>query len=61
MSLTSGSVMTSNMDFSTERRSMYDIVLLPWGSRSMRRVFMPFCAMAAARLIAVVVFPTPPF
>ena len=59
--LTAGSVRTSNIDFSIERRSTYDIVLLAWGSRSMRRVFMPFWARAAARLMAVVVFPTPPF
>jgi hypothetical protein len=61
LSFTSGSVSTSYIDFSTAFRSMYDIVLLAWGSRSTRRVFMPFWAMAAARLMAVVVFPTPPF
>ena len=60
-SLSSGSTSTSNIDFSTVRRSRYDIVLLPWGSRSIRSVFMPFWASAAARLMAVVVFPTPPF
>src|SRR5690242_16952159 len=31
------------------------------GSRSMRSVFLPRVASAAAKLIAVVVFPTPPF
>ena len=41
-SFTSASVRTSNMDFSTDFRSRYDIVLLPWGSRSTRRVFWPF-------------------
>jgi hypothetical protein len=49
------------MDLSTDRRSRYDIVLLAWGSRSISRHFMPFWASAAERLIAVVVFPTPPF
>ena len=58
---TSASVSTSNIDFSTDRRFTYDMVLLACGSRSMSRVFMPFWARAAARLIAVVVFPTPPF
>ena len=35
--------------------------LLPWGSRSRRSVFEPRLAKAAARLMAVVVLPTPPF
>ncbi|VXC51359.1 hypothetical protein PSCLAVI8L_90131 [Pseudoclavibacter sp. 8L] len=34
---------------------------LPWGSRSMTRTRAPSVARAAARLTAVVVFPTPPF
>ena len=41
--------------------SMYDIVLLAWGSRSTRSVLAPRSERAAARLMAVVVFPTPPF
>src|SRR5215831_4508400 len=41
--------------------SRNDIVLLAWGSRSMRSVRLPRRARAAARLMAVVVFPTPPF
>src|SRR5262249_23645471 len=41
--------------------SRNDIVLLAWGSRSMSSVRLPRRARAAARLIAVVVFPTPPF
>src|SRR2546425_5230710 len=36
-------------------------VLLAWGSRSISRVLLFFRARAAARLMAVVVFPTPPF
>ncbi len=61
LSFTSGSTRTSNIDLSIVRRSTYDIVLLAWGSRSISSVFMPFWASAAARLMAVVVFPTPPF
>ena len=34
---------------------------MPEGSRSMARIFLPASAKHAARLIAVVVFPTPPF
>jgi len=52
---------TSNMaglDFVCSKKAM---VVLAWGSRSIRSVFFPRWAMAAARLIAVVVFPTPPF
>ena len=41
--------------------SRYDIVLLAWGSRSISSVRLPRKASAAARLMAVVVFPTPPF
>src|ERR1700688_410310 len=41
--------------------SRNDIVLLAWGSRSMSRVRLPRNASAAARLMAVVVLPTPPF
>src|SRR5450756_485292 len=41
--------------------SRNDIVLLAWGSRSTSRVGLPRRDSAAARLIAVVVLPTPPF
>ncbi len=41
--------------------STYDIVLLAWGSRSTRSVRVPRSDSAAARLMAVVVLPTPPF
>src|SRR5213594_733146 len=41
--------------------SRNDIVLLAWGSRSISSVRRPRRARAAARLMAVVVFPTPPF
>src|SRR6476620_6802770 len=41
--------------------SMYDIVLFACGSRSTSRVLAPRRERAAARLMAVVVFPTPPF
>jgi 1-acyl-sn-glycerol-3-phosphate acyltransferase len=34
---------------------------LPWGSRSISSTFIPVAARAVARLIAVVVLPTPPF
>src|SRR3954462_13804639 len=34
---------------------------LPCGSRSIKRTFSPTAARAVARLIAVVVLPTPPF
>ena len=44
-----------------QRMSRNDIVLLAWGSRSMSSVRLPRRARAAARLIAVVVLPTPPF
>src|SRR4051812_48093207 len=36
-------------------------VELAWGSQSMRSVGSPSRAMAAAKLMAVVVLPTPPF
>ena len=36
-------------------------VELAWGSQSIRRVLRPSSARAAERLMAVVVFPTPPF
>jgi hypothetical protein len=41
--------------------SRYDNELLACGSRSMRSVGCPRRERAAARLMAVVVFPTPPF
>src|SRR6476659_10773404 len=41
--------------------SRNDIVLLACGSRSMSSVRLPRRASAAARLMAVVVLPTPPF
>src|SRR5215831_5925603 len=41
--------------------SRKDMVLLACGSRSMSSVRLPRRASAAARLMAVVVFPTPPF
>src|SRR5215467_13944093 len=41
--------------------SRNDIVLFACGSRSMSSVRLPRRARAAARLIAVVVLPTPPF
>src|SRR5262249_46230925 len=37
------------------------VVALPWGSRSTRSVGRSASASPAARFIAVVVFPTPPF
>src|SRR5690349_10346015 len=37
------------------------MLLFAWGSRSISSVSLPRKARAAARLIAVVVFPTPPF
>src|SRR5438309_7060756 len=41
--------------------SRNDMVLLACGSRSMSSVGLPRRASAAARLMAVVVLPTPPF
>jgi len=37
------------------------VVALPCGSESMSKTFRSLAAKAAARLIAVVVLPTPPF
>src|SRR5215210_7334074 len=37
------------------------LVAFPWGSISTIRIFSPNPARYAARLIAVVLFPTPPF
>lgn len=37
------------------------LVRLPWGSTSTRRTFCPAMASDVARLMAVVVLPTPPF
>ena len=37
------------------------VVALPWGSESMTRTLRSLAAREAARLMAVVVFPTPPF
>src|SRR5215213_1108871 len=52
---------TSYIFFSMAWRSTYDMLLLACGSRSMRSVFLCRKARAAARLMAVVVLPTPPF
>jgi hypothetical protein len=41
--------------------SRKEMLLFAWGSRSMSSVLEPRIASAAARLTAVVVFPTPPF
>src|SRR4051794_28287605 len=59
--VTSFSAMASYTLRWTVVTSKYDIVLLACGSRSTSRVGLPRSASAAARLIAVVVFPTPPF
>ena len=37
------------------------LLLLPWGSRSTITTWRPSSAIAAPRLMAVVVLPTPPF
>ena len=37
------------------------VVAFPWGSKSITKIFFPFLDKPAARLITVVVFPTPPF
>ena len=37
------------------------VVALPCGSKSMTKIFFPWKESAVARLITVVVFPTPPF
>ena len=52
---------TSYMLRSAARTSRYDMVLLACGSRSISSVGLPRSARAAARLMAVVVLPTPPF
>src|ERR1035437_4867570 len=57
----SGSATASYTLLVTCAMSRNDIVLLAWGSRSMSSVRFPRSASAAARLMAVVVLPTPPF
>src|SRR6185436_3211845 len=57
----SGSAITSYTVRVTWRMSRNDIVLFACGSRSTRSVWRPRRARAAARLMAVVVLPTPPF
>ena len=52
---------TSYIDVSTVRRSRNVIEELAWGSRSMSSVLRLRIAKPAARLMAVVVLPTPPF
>ena len=37
------------------------VVAFPWGSRSITSIFLSRFANPAAKLITVVVFPTPPF
>src|SRR5258708_23352919 len=59
--VTSFSAMASYTLRVTLVTSTYDMVLLACGSRSTRRVGLPRNDSAAARLIAVVVLPTPPF
>ena len=56
-----GSTNASKTFFVSVRGSMKVSELLPYGSSSMRRVGLPRRARAAARLMAVVVLPTPPF
>src|SRR5580765_5685317 len=58
---TAGSAIASYTLRVTCGMSRNDIVLLDWGSRSRSSVRLPRRARAAARLIAVVVLPTPPF
>ena len=58
---TRGSAIASYMLRSIVPWSRNEILLLAWGSRSMRSVLRPLMASAAARFTAVVVFPTPPF
>src|SRR5687768_18508106 len=55
------STKTSYIDLSSDSTSRYDIVLFACGSRSMSSVRLLRRAKAAARLMAVVVLPTPPF
>ncbi len=52
---------TSYIECCRGRTSRKDIEEFACGSRSTRSVFRPRIASAAARLMAVVVFPTPPF
>jgi len=59
--LTAGSAIASYTLRTTVVMSRKVMVLLAWGSRSISSVRLPRSAMAAARLMAVVVFPTPPF
>ncbi len=54
-------VNTSYIDFGSERTSRNVIDEFAWGSRSTSRTLRPRMASAAERLMAVVVFPTPPF
>ena len=61
LNATSSVTRTSYIERAMECVSTYDIVEFACGSRSMRRVLKPLLATAADRLIAVVVFPTPPF
>src|SRR4051812_49156319 len=56
-----GSTKASKTFLVMVRGSMKVSELLPCGSRSMSRVGLPRRASAAARLMAVVVLPTPPF
>src|SRR4030095_12848328 len=49
------------MERSMLRGSKKEMELFACGSRSRRRTRFPLRAKAAARLMAVVVFPTPPF
>ena len=56
-----GSTKASKTFFVSVRGSMNVSELLPCGSRSIRSVGLPRRARAAARLMAVVVLPTPPF
>ena len=37
------------------------VLALPWGSKSISNIFKPTAAKPVAKLIAVVVLPTPPF
>jgi hypothetical protein len=58
---TLSSVIASYIDRFSAWMSRNDIELFPCGSRSTTRVFTPLLARAAARLMVVVVLPTPPF
>ena len=66
------SIIHSSMVFSPNRRAYTlfstaclstpnPLVVFPWGSMSMVSTFCPISDKQAERLIAVVVFPTPPF